>query len=136
MIRPILLVSVSLLMLPLACKSPPITPREPSSGAESPQATHPSDVKFVKFQKLSVIFSSPVGPYPPGAKREGIQGEVVIDFAIDETGHVSSAKAISGPIALYSVSESMAKHYIFKPYSPDGTPIKVHSFFHFVWRLP
>ena len=49
--------------------------------------------------------------------------EVVLQLEIDPTGHVSEAKALSGPSRLQANSIDSVKQWKFKPFERDGKPV-------------
>lgn len=55
----------------------------------------PTDEYLV--QKMPVLLSEVKIPYPPEAKKNGIEGPVIMDVLIDQAGSVRDAKLISGP---------------------------------------
>ena len=128
--RPTLLITG--LSLLLGCSTPAVGP------AETPRlrkSNHPQNLEFVEFHQLKLISQQRPQGYPIEAKKGGIQGTVVVDMAIDETGTVYSALAISGPIELREVSEQNAFTFKFRPYAPAGVPIRIHSHLTNVWEL-
>jgi protein TonB len=55
-------------------------------------------------------------PYPPDAKKRGIEGPVVMDLLIDANGKVRESKLVSGPDAsLNSAALEAVKGFVFKP---------------------
>lgn len=99
------------------------------------QLANSEALEFVEFKNLKLISQSPPSRYPSEAKARGIQGTVVVDFAINESGNVYSAKAITGPPELFAASEQNALGMRFHPYTREGTPVKVHSHLTNVWKL-
>src|SRR5277367_3550994 len=61
--------------------------------------------------------------YPAIAKVAQIQGEVVLQIEIGEDGHVTSAKALSGPPMLIAAATTAAKQWQYRPFERNGTPI-------------
>lgn len=51
--------------------------------------------------------------YPDDARRQGVQGTVIVEVTVDECGRVITAKALSGPNALRDASESAARRWRF-----------------------
>ena len=58
------------------------------------------------------------------AQRSLVEGKVIVDVELDETGSVISAKASSGPQMLKSSAEDAAKKSKFKPSMFNNRPIK------------
>lgn len=69
--------------------------------------------------------SKPQPPYPPVAKAARAQGVVVVQVKVDETGSVTSAKALSGHPLLQAAAEAAAKQAKFSPTLLAGKPVKV-----------
>jgi TonB family protein len=72
--------------------------------------------------------SKPAPPYPPAAKAAGVQGQVVVEIVVDESGRVSSAQAISGHPLLRAAAEEAATQARFTPTLISGQPVKVSGF--------
>jgi protein TonB len=65
-------------------------------------------------------------PYPPSAKQAGIEGPVVMDLLIDETGQVRRATLISGPDeSLNRAALAAARGFQFIPGQVDGKSVAV-----------
>lgn len=73
----------------------------------------------------SDALSLPKPPYPEMAKIMRIQGRVSIQVLIDETGNVTSARAIDGPPLLRQASEKAAYQARFSPTFLGDQPVKV-----------
>lgn len=65
-------------------------------------------------------------PYPPEAKKAGIQGPVVMDLLIDQNGKVRDVKLISGPgYGLNEAATEAAKSFQFKPGKVEDRTVAV-----------
>ena len=69
--------------------------------------------------------SLPKPPYPPIAKRLGIQGTVNVQVLVDETGKVISAKAVAGNPALTRAAQQAALNARFSPTMIGEQAVKV-----------
>jgi protein TonB len=71
----------------------------------------------VLFKKIinGEALSLPKPPYPPVAKRLGIEGTVNVQVLVDETGKVISAKAVAGNPALKQAAQQAALNARFSP---------------------
>ena len=67
----------------------------------------------------------PKPPYPPIAKRLGIEGTVNVQVLVDETGKVISAKAVSGNPALTRAAQQAALNARFSPTKIGEQAVKV-----------
>jgi protein TonB len=71
------------------------------------------------------LIEAPKPVYPDEAKKQKIEGLVVVKIVIGDNGNVISAKANSGPEALYGAAETAASKARFKPSTLNGKPVKV-----------
>ena len=88
----------------------------------APEAPLPvgGDVKAAK------LISSVAPVYPILAKNQHVSGNVVIDASIDETGHVTTVKVISGPALLHQAAMAAVRQWKYQPASLDGKPVSMH----------
>jgi hypothetical protein len=65
------------------------------------------------------------GFFPCSADTKAAPGEaeVVIQIEVDPTGHVSGAKALSGPSRLYPKAIDAVNQWTFQPFEQDGKPV-------------
>jgi TonB family protein len=71
--------------------------------------------------------SNPV--YPPIAKAAQVQGTVALSILIDDTGHVSSAAAVSGPEILRAAAVEAVKEWRFTPFREGVVHTRVNVTF-------
>ena len=71
----------------------------------------------------AVLLPKPV--FPEEAKRIRASGKVTVRVVVDETGKVTSAKAIDGPLPLRETAEAAARQAKFAPTIQDGITVKV-----------
>jgi protein TonB len=71
-----------------------------------------------------VLSSAPI--YPPDARRLQIQGIVVLNVLVDETGKVTEAKIVSGPVFLQQAAMDSVRKWKYQPARLDGQPIAIH----------
>jgi TonB family protein len=99
---------------------------EPSKGQESQApasspAASPGDsakLEAIKVQKAD---------YPLEAARDGLQGQVVVEVLVSETGGVESVEVVRGDPILAKAAVSAAKKWKFKPFIRGGKPVKVST---------
>lgn len=61
---------------------------------------------------------------PPAAQRARIRGEVVLELAIDETGHVVDVEVIQGlPLGITESAVRAARHWRYRPATRGGEPV-------------
>jgi protein TonB len=73
------------------------------------------------------LLSSAPPIYPANARRQRVQGEVVLDALLDETGKVAKMTVISGPVALQSAAQDAVRKWKYAPARLNGAPISVHT---------
>ena len=69
--------------------------------------------------------SRPQPEYPKMARAAGVEGEVVVEVVVSETGAIESARVISGHPLLRDNALTAAKNWVFAPTILDGVPVKV-----------
>jgi len=77
--------------------------------------------------------SNPV--YPPGAKKAGIQGTVVLSAVISKEGEVENLQVVEGRKELQRSSLDAVKDWKYKPYLLNGEPIEVETTINVVYQL-
>ena len=104
---------------------PPLPPATPlATPAPTPrQETGP--LRLTSSLISSKTVEKPAPPYPPIAKAARMQGTVAVQIVIDEQGHVTSARATSGPPLLQNAAVQAAYRARFTPTILGGRPVKV-----------
>ena len=111
-------------------KALPATPT-PAPAADAP--SHTSAAATVKKVRVSYGVSQglllhKVAPvYPPDARRNRIQGTVVLQAEIDTNGRVAILKVISGPEELTAAAVGAVQQWRYKPYLLQGNPVAVDT---------
>jgi TonB family protein len=72
--------------------------------------------------------------YPPAAANARVEGTVVVEVVVDETGKVVEASAVSGHVLLREAAVSAARDWTFKPSVSGGKARKVRSTIVFMFR--
>ena len=85
----------------------------------------PKPLMISKGVITSDALSLPKPAYPEMAKAMRLQGRVSVQVLIDETGKVTSARAIDGPPLLRQASEKAAYQARFSPTILSDQPVKV-----------
>lgn len=65
--------------------------------------------------------------YPPSAKENHIQGQVVLHAVIGKDGSLRELTALSGPEALIESSMEAVRQWRYKPYFLNGEPVDVET---------
>ncbi len=79
--------------------------------------------------------SLPQPVYPDAARRMKLQGLIVVEVILDETGKVISAEATSGPAMLRDAALKAAKRARFSPTKLSGMPVKVSGVINYKFAL-
>ncbi|MBS1821722.1 MAG: TonB family protein [Acidobacteria bacterium] len=111
------------------------TPLKGLSSAKPFELIHPRvavsagllSADIVKFQMPS---------YPKSARRQMLQGDVLVRVLISEKGKVARALALNGPPSLRGAVEKAVHHWRYVPYMVNGKPVEVQTWvtFHFEMR--
>lgn len=89
----------------------------PDAPAVRPEAQVPAGVmeKLVRHR---------VDPdYPAGARRENLQGVIVLDVVVGRDGSVVNMRALNGPEILAQAAMDALRWWRFEPYRQNGKPV-------------
>ena len=88
-------------------------------------------VRTVSEPPELVSQSSPV--YPEIARKQGIEGDVLIEMVVDTAGRVHTARVLYGPVVFHDAARAAALSSVFAPARDNGRPIpyRVIQRFHF-----
>ena len=102
------------------------TTGETTDGNENAQAGAAADGRAISAGVLNEkATSKPQPAYPPLAKAARAQGTVTVQVTVDETGSVTSARAVAGHPLLQQAAVAAAKQAKFSPTLLSGKPVKV-----------
>lgn len=75
--------------------------------------------------------------YPVKARRAGIEGQVIVQFVVNENGNVENAEVIRGvhPLLDEAALEGVRQHAEFRPGKQRGRPVRVQFSLPVVFRL-
>lgn len=73
--------------------------------------------------------------YPPEAKQQAIEGDVVVRIIVDKDGKVARAKIVSGPMVFHDSVIKAAKAWRFNPSLLNGEPVRVVGDLTFRFKL-
>jgi TonB family protein len=91
------------------------------SQREQPQAHVPADV-------MAKLVTHRVDPdYPEAARRENLQGVIVLDVVVGRDGSVLGMRAVNGPEVLAQAAMDALRWWRFEPYRVDGQPVVVET---------
>jgi periplasmic protein TonB len=98
-------------------------PRAPAPAAVKPYWAA-SYVPQSRVNELPVLLDEVKAPYPPAARKEGIEGQVVLMLTIDSEGKVAEVKKISGPgHGLDEAAAKAASQFRWKPARSNGAAV-------------
>jgi TonB family protein len=100
-----------------------------SSTAVSPQSDSGRPMRVRVSQGISQgLLVKKVDPqYPEAARRDRIQGMIVLQAVIDTNGDVQNLTLVSGHPALVPAAIDAAKQWKYKPYRWNGQPMEVET---------
>ncbi|MCY7348960.1 MAG: TonB family protein [Pyrinomonadaceae bacterium] len=90
------------------------------------QSIAPKSIELGSLVGLAVKMVTPV--YPATARQMSINGQVMVQLTLDETGDVSSVRATTGPQILRAAGEDAARRSKFKPAMVGGQAVKATGF--------
>lgn len=74
--------------------------------------------------------------YPEEARRQGIEGPVVLDVRVGGDGAVQNASLVSGQEILGKAAIAAVKQWRFKPHYSQGRPAEMQTRVTLNFRLP
>jgi protein TonB len=123
--------------LPTLSQEPDKTaPPAPQSQPNSAQPQSPQKRVRVSQGVLQGMIVSRVQPrYPKDAKKQRIQGPVVMQAIIGTNGDVIDLRLVSGHPLLAPAAMDAVKQWKYRPYMLNGTPIEVETTITFNFTL-
>lgn len=106
-----------------AAAAPPPPPSPPPRPPPAPEAKKPVRVTDDVEPPVAISMSPP--PYPASAKAAGVEGTVVIQYVVTESGSVTSVQVVKGPPELTRACLAAVAAWRFKPARSKGAPISV-----------
>jgi TonB family protein len=115
----------------ISAEPPPMMANDPEIGQSLldmsvPLPAPPSAFTGGQLQAPKLLSSVPP-VYPSRALMEKVQGVVVINALIDNTGKVADMKVISGPARLIDAALNAVRLWKYEPGRLDGQPIATHT---------
>jgi protein TonB len=96
--------------------------------AADPESVRPYSGGVVPAARLSAQprpLETPPIPYPPEARRAGVEGLVVLVLRLDAAGAVRGVRVVSAPSPdLARAAEEGARRFRFSPALADGEPVE------------
>jgi TonB family protein len=82
------------------------------------------------------LVASRVPAYPEAAKAQDIEGSVVMEVVVAESGMVKRVRAIDGDRHLRAAAEDAVMKWRYRPYLLNGSPVEVSTTVRVDFRLP
>src|ERR1700687_1805696 len=83
----------------------------------------------------AVLISSVPPVYPMAVRYQNIEGDVIVDAFINENGHITNTKAISGPKVLQQAAMDSVRLRRYKPATLRGQALSSHVYVTVKFRL-
>ena len=74
--------------------------------------------------------------YPAAARRQGVQGQVVLKAVIGKDGTIAALSPLQGPQQLTAAAMDAVQHWRFRPYQLKGKPVEVETDIRLNFQLP
>ncbi|HEY6936153.1 MAG TPA: TonB family protein [Terriglobales bacterium] len=102
-----------------------------SNAASAPASQEPSgsDLAGMLLQKVLPV-------YPAAARRQGVQGQVVLKAVIGKDGTIAALSPVEGPQQLTAAAMDAVQHWRFRPYELKGKPVEVETDIRLNFQLP
>ena len=102
-----------------------------SNAASAPASQEPSgsDLAGMLLQKVLPV-------YPAAARRQGVQGQVVLKAVIGKDGTIAALRPLEGPQQLTAAAMDAVQHWRFRPYELKGKPVEVETDIRLNFQLP
>lgn len=114
----------------------PIESAAPAAPPPPPPKPKPSGpIRVTENVTPPVSVSQPAPAYPAAAKAAGIEGTVIVKYAVGTDGSVTVAKAVRGPAELRAACEATVRSWRFKPAMLDGAAVSVWRIARFPFRI-
>ena len=106
-----------------------------AGSATSDTARHHDPVNVSAAEMSRNKISGPVPKYPEEAKKERIQGTVVLDAIIGKDGTVEELIVASGPKELQQSALDAVRQWKYKPFLLNGDPVDVKTTVNVIYTL-
>jgi TonB family protein len=121
-----------LILAAAASDAPAIETPATAAPTETPSATHPPTCEDCTPPK---IVSQPRPSYPTAAAIERIEGMVVVEMIVSETGVPEKVRVVESLPALDAAAVENARTWRFKPGQKAGTPVSAVVYGEIKFRL-
>lgn len=98
--------------------------------------TAPRFVPIYQVDSQPAVLSESKIPYPERARREGIEGTVLLSIVVDVEGKVVNAKVLTGPgHGLNEAAREAIGRFRFKPAIKSGQPVSTEMKYKYTFSL-
>ena len=105
------------------------TPASAASTASASSSPSASDLAGMLLQKVLPV-------YPEQARRQGVQGQVVLKAVIGKDGTIAELRPLQGPQELTAAAIDAVQQWRFRPYQLKGKPVEVETNIRLNFQLP
>lgn len=95
----------------------------------------PTPTEEYLVSEMPQVLSEVKPTYPPEAREKRIEGDVVLDILIDQSGIVRDAKVVEGESIFWAGALAAIKNFKFKPAKVDGESVAVRIQYRIVFEL-
>jgi len=126
-------IAISCLMMcvgvALAAQEPPPESKGEATSAPAtmPKIASPQRVRVSQAVSNGLVVKKVYPHYPPEARKEHIQGAVVMHAIISKAGDIETLELISGDPVLSPAAIDAVKQWKYKPYLLNGKPVEVDT---------
>jgi periplasmic protein TonB len=114
--------------------SPSTTPE--AAPAENGEPESDSSVRAVSEVEPATLASKVEPKYPEAARRAGVEGTVLLDATIDESGAVTDLQVLRGlPLGLSEAAVEAVSRWKYRPARGRAGPVTSHKTIRIVFRL-
>lgn len=109
-----------------AMADPELVKKQKKAAEVAPAPKEFAPVPVARVTRMPELVADFKVPYPEEARRQGIEGKVVLQLDIDETGKVIKAKVVKGAgFGLDEAAVQAAHKFRFKPAIAESQPVPV-----------
>jgi protein TonB len=98
-----------------------------SAGGGSAQGENKNVVQVPQGVSAGLLIHKVAPVYPESARRNHVQGTVVLQASIDKDGRIADLTPISGPKELIPAAVGAVQQWRYKPYLLEGKPVAVKT---------
>ena len=120
-----MLAALALCGLALGQSQDPASPTEPPS--TQPQPNSPERVHVDVGVTRGLLINKVPPKYPKKARKNHIEGTVVLHAEISKEGEIADLSAISGDPMLTQAALDAVRQWKYRPYLIDGKPVAVET---------